>query len=92
MTGFGGIERSGHSYSDYVDMAAHDVIRAVEGCVADEERTVEETICDLPTECLHTLLTDRDDRRAIYLAPGTEPGGKYVHRRARWIIRGGTNG
>lgn len=83
---------SGYSYSDYVDMAAHDVIRAVGGCVADEERTVEEVIRELSTERLYTLLAERDDHRAIYLAPGTEPNGKHVHRRARWIVRRGTDG
>ena len=79
-------------YSDYFDTAAHDVIRAVERCVADEECTVEETIRELSTERLYVLLEERDDRRAVYLAPGAVPNRKYVHRRARWIVRGGIDG
>lgn len=75
-------------YSDYFDSAAQDVIRAVEQEIDDEEWEVKEAICELSTECLYTLLEERDDRRAIYLAPGTEPSRTYVHRRARRIVRG----
>ena len=74
-------------YSDYSEMAAYDVIRAAERCAPDEKLTVEEVVCGMTTKRLHSFLEDRDERAAVYLTPGSVPGEKSVHRRAKRVVR-----